>query len=204
MPPPISRNARLAAVSLGIGGLSQMGAALHGMLALPWAFGGWLVFCFGALALSEELGPNKPLNRAGLILLAAAFSARCALVIVPAGEAASRAEWAYILAILGATQFWSVALMHRKGQIRGFGVAGTTLSGGALALLFFAHLALGGVSFAGLAGLAAMIKHGDARLAAAVIGSNVVLALWSVFVGGMLLRAGLNEAADYSAPAISR
>jgi hypothetical protein len=174
------------------------------MLAMPWAFGGWLVFCFGALALCEELGPTKPLNRAGLVLLAAAFGARCLLVIVPAGEAASRAEWAYIFTILGATQFWSVALMHRKGQIRGFGAAGSALSGGTLVLLLLAHLALGSAGFAGLAGLAALIKHGDARLGAAVIGSSVVLALWSVFVGGLLSRTGLNDTVDYPAQAISR
>ena len=190
---PISHNARVGAVTLLLGALLQVIASMLTALATPWAYGGWLVFCFGALCLCEELGVVRPLNRAGLVLLGAAFCARTILLVLPTGETAMRAELAYAFTCIGAVLLWSVALMHREHQIKGAGLLGSALSGGTLMLLLAGHLAAGGASFFGFSEIFLAINRPEVGSFRAMISISAVIGAWSLIVAGLLSTTVLNN-----------
>jgi len=190
---PVSRNARVGAVGLVVGAMLQVIASVLTALATPWAYAGWLVFCFGALCLCEELGVARPLNRGGLVLLGASLCARTILLVLPIGETAVRAELAYAFTGIGAVLLWSVALMHREHQIKGAGLLGSALSGGTLMLLLAGHLAAGGASFFGFSELFAAINRPEAAGSRAMISIAAVIGAWSLIVAGLLSTTALNR-----------
>lgn len=194
MPKPVSRNAFLAALALTLGSLVQIMASVVATLAVPWAYVGWLVFCFGAVGLCEELGPNRPLNRAGLVLLASSLCARTLLLVVPEGASAIRAELAYAFASIGMTLLWSIALMHRPRQPKIAGLTGSIFSGGTLALLLIAHVGAGGISYLGFSEIFAALAHPEAHTPRAMISVSVVIAGWSAVVAGLLGTVRLKSA----------
>lgn len=191
----ISRNARLGALSLAGGALIQLVAGLMGALAAPWAYAGWLLFCFGALCLCEELGAARPLNRAGLILMGAGFCARLLLLLVPDPAIAVRAEIAFAFTSMGMILFWSVALLHRPQQPKLVGMIGSLLSGGSLALLLAAHVAAAGMSYFGFAEAFAAIAHPEMNTQRAMLSISVVIAGWSLITATLLSTTDLNAKA---------
>ena len=188
----ISRNARLGALTLAGGALIQLMAGLMGALAAPWAYAGWLPFCFGGLCLCEELGAARPLNRAGLILMGGGFCARSLLLLVPDPAIAVRTEIAFAFTSMGMILFWSVALLHRPQQPKLVGMIGSLLSGGSLALLLAAHVAAAGMSYFGFAEAFAAIAHPEMNTQRAMLSISVVIAGWSLITAILLSTTDLN------------
>ncbi|WP_310015019.1 hypothetical protein [Novosphingobium sp. 1748] len=187
-----SRNARTGAVALALGAASQMAAGLLGRVNLPWAYAGWLLLVFGALCLCDELGARRPLNRAGIIMLEVGFAARTVMLIVPEPLVTVRAELTFVLSCLLALLLWSVALMHRSERPKAIGMFGTLLSGGGLAMLAAAHIAVAGVGYLGFADLFAALRRPDAQSAQATITLCAIMAAWASAVAGLMWTGGIN------------
>jgi hypothetical protein len=178
-------------VALSAGALLQLLASLLGATSSPWAYAGWLVLAFGALCLCDELGPSRPLNRAGLTMLAAAFCARSVMITIPIAAVLARAQLAYAFAILTAILFWSVALMHRRRHPYVAGSLGTALSGSALLMLLGAHLWVGAAGLLGFSELFAAVRDPTVQPLLATISVNVILSFWSLVVAPLLWRQNL-------------
>lgn len=178
-------------MTLALGTSVQLIASLSGQLGAPWAYAAWLVLAFGAWCLCDELGMARPLNRAGAVLLAAAFCARSMLLCAPATAVATHAQLLYAFAALGMIMFWSVALMHRPDRPKVAGLLGSTLSGAALGLLIVAHVVTGSIGYFGFGALFVALNSPDADVAPAMTVISAVLWLWSLLVAGLLWTTAL-------------
>lgn len=192
---PPRRNSRLAATTLCIGALSQWAAASTGALNAPWVHGGWLAFSFGAVSLCEELGAMRPLNRAGLILLAAAFAAKSALVLTSDPVMIVRGELGFAISTLLAILCWSVALVHRPDRPKLAGLAGTAISGSGLALIVAAHLALGSGGYLGFREILSALRNPAMQTGAAMTSLSVLMVFWSLTVAALLRTQDINRPA---------
>lgn len=189
-----SRNAKTAAIALTIGASSQVLASVLGTMNLPWAYAGELVLVFGALCLCDELGAARPLNRAGLIILAVGIVARTVMLVVPEPATAIRAELAFAVSSLIAPLLWSVALMHRPDRPKAIGFLGTVLSGGGLAILVAAHLAVASAGYLGFADLFAALRQPGLQPDRAMITISIITALWAGATGLLLWSGEINNA----------
>ena len=194
------RNARIGAVALSMGAMSQVLASMLGALAMPWAYAGWLLLTFGALCLCEELGATRPLNRAGLIMLGVGFLARTVMVLVPEPLVQIRAELAFAIASLIALQLWSAALMHRTEQPKAVGLFGALLSGFGLAVMIAAHILVGSAGYLGFAELFAALHRPDIQPDRAMIAITAITAVWASVTGLLLWSRDLKAAtwAEYT------
>lgn len=193
---PVSVNARLGAFALLIGSSVQLIASIAAAMSAPWAYAGWLIFAFGAMCFCQELGPARPLNRAGLILLAATVCFRSFLVLELSATLSARAKLAFVLAGFGAMLFWSVALMHRTERAHTVGVFGLSIAGGGIVLLLSAHLALGIAGIAGFVKLFDAVHQPDADYSQALVSISILLSLWSLAVAWLLLTTLLQSSSD--------
>ncbi|SDC04282.1 hypothetical protein SAMN05444678_101202 [Sphingomonas sp. YR710] len=191
---PIGRNARTGAIALAIFAPAHCLAGLAGAIFAPAAFACWLGISFGILCLCDELGAAKPLNRAGLVLFGAAFSARLLMVVTVEPATHVRAELIFAFATMGALLLWSVALMHRPRAPRTVGIFGTAIAGSTLALILSAHLLMGSATIWGFGTLFAALSTPtiDTRGAMAVI--NAILSLWGLVTAGLLRAHSLRAA----------
>lgn len=180
---PIARNAKIAAITLLVGAISQIPASLLGALSQPWAFAGWLVLTFGALGLCDELGATRPLNRAGLIMLGIGFVARTVMVVVPDPAVIVRAELAFAFSSLLALQLWSAALMHRRDRPKVIGILGSLLSASGLAVLIAAHVLAAGAGYLGFAELFSALQHPDLEPHRAMVNLATITVIWCGITG---------------------
>ena len=113
-PPATSLNARVGVLALTV--CAPLNVILHmqGPSLGPLSYAVWLGLSFGLLCFCDEMGAARPLNRAGLVSLAAAFCADTVMTLSVDPAVVARASVLYAFAVLGAVVFWSVALMHRK------------------------------------------------------------------------------------------
>lgn len=86
------------------------------------------------------MGASRPLNRAGLIFLAAAFCGDTLALLAVDPVLVARARLLYAFAIVSALIFWSVALMHRRSAPKTVGAVGAAVGVTAIVLLIAAHL----------------------------------------------------------------
>ena len=191
--PTTSLNARVGAIVLTICAPLNLILHMQGPALGPLSYAVWLGLSFGLLCFCDEMGAARPLNRGGLIALAAAFVADTLLTLSADPSLVARASVLYAFAVLGAVVLWSVALMHRKQTARAIGAIGALVGGGALALLVAAHVLLGAATVLGFSQLfAALQEPGHSTLAALML-IDAVLCVWSLPIAFLLWTARLRR-----------
>jgi len=191
MPQPISLNARAGALALAISAPLHFLFGLYGAQLAPMGFISWLGVGFGVLCLCEELGAQRPLNRAGLVLFAAAFVARSLTLLAPDPALLARAQLLFAFATMGAMLFWSAALMHRPRAPRVVGVLGAAIAGSALALIIAAHLLVGGAAVWGFSSLFVALSQPTVDATGAISTVNAIVCLWGLLLSGLLWKFSL-------------
>jgi hypothetical protein len=182
-PATISLDARVGALSLAVSGPLNLILHAQAQTLGPLSFATWLVLSFGVLCFCEEMGAGKPLNRAGLVLFAAAFCADTAAMLAVDPVVIARAHLLYAFTILGALVFWSVALMHRTQTAKMIGAIGTVVGAGALLLLVGAHLLLGVATIVGFSQLFLTSTRPTFAVLSVI---DSVLLLWCVAISILL------------------
>jgi len=177
---------RTGPLALAIGAVLNLGLQIVGPGVQPLNYLAWLTVSFGLLCFCDEMGAGKPLNRAGLVLLAAAFAANTASLLAVDERMSARAHILYAFALLGALTLWSVALMHRTGGARRTGVLGAGVGLGALAMLVGAHVLVGTMSVLGFSSLFAALQSPDVSAAAPLVTIDALLALWALGASGLM------------------
>lgn len=195
MPEPITRNARTGAFALLFFAPVHCAIGLAGATLAPIGIASWLGVSFGILCLCDELGPARPLNRAGLVLFGAAFCARLLMAISTDPALEVRSELLFAFTVMGALLFWSVALMHRPHAPRAVGLFGTAIAVSALALILAAHLLVGGAALWGFGLLFAALASPTLDTSRAMAATNGIVALWSMVLAALLLRHSLRSTA---------
>ena len=179
-----SPHTRVAAATLAIGALANLGLRLGGPMLAPLNYAAWLVVGFGAWSFGEAMGLARPLNRAGMLLFAAAFCAATVALLAADPATLVRAQRLYAFAVLGALIFWSVAMMHRRSAVRTTGLVGASVGAGAIGLLVVAHVLLGTATVFGFSQLFSDQPGGAPTSALAAI--DGLLALWSLAAAALM------------------
>ena len=193
MPESVSLNARSGAIALTVFAPLHFLVSLQGAAVAPLACATWLAVSFGVLCLCDELGPARPLNRAGLVLYAAAFSARLLMVVTGDPVSQARAELLFAFATMGSLLFWSAALMHRPRKPRAAGMLGAAMTGSTLALILAAHLLAGSASIWGFSELFDSLSSPSASAVHAMTTINGILCLWALISAGLMWTGALRS-----------
>ena len=189
----ISLNARAGAVALLVSAPANLLLHMQGARLGASSYAAWLGVSFGILCFCEEMGPSRPLNRAGLVLFAAAFCADTVATLAADPVFVARAHLLYAFATLGALIFWSVALMHGTEIARAIGTVGAAVGGGALVLLIAAHLLLGTATIIGFSQLYATLDQPGGSTTGAVAIIDTVLCVWCLAIAVLLWRVRLRD-----------
>jgi hypothetical protein len=192
--PTISLNARVGAMALAVCAPLNLVLHLLGPMLGPLSYAVWLGLSFGILCLADEMGAARPLNRAGLLLYAAAFLADTLTLLAADPVLAARAHLLYAFALLGALLLWSVALMHRRELTRAVGAAGAAFGAAALVLLVVAHLLLGATTLLGFSQLFAALDGRGASAVTAIAVIDSLLAIWCLTTAALLWTGRLRSA----------
>lgn len=176
-----SLNAGFGAIGLvaGSGATVALGLAPE-LVALRFVALG--VFACGAWAFADEMGADKPLNRAGLVCLGFAVVAKILVLLGVDGGGAS-AGVLYAFALLFALLFWSIAFLHRGTGLKAIGAVGASMAVVPILILVAGHVFVG---FGALWGMGALYSGMEGALADAlriVLIVEIVCAVWSVLAG---------------------
>jgi len=189
----ISRNARMGALFLTVGAPMNLFLHMQGARLGPLSYASWLGVSFGTLCFCEEMGASKPLNRAGLVLFAAAFCADTMATVAIDPSLVARSHLLYAFAILGALVFWSVALMHRTKTAKAVGAVGAAVGGGAIGLLVAAHLLLGTATILGFSQLFATLDEPGRSTFDALATIDSILCVWCLSASVLLWNVRLRD-----------
>ncbi len=184
--PPTSLNARAGALVLSVSAPLNLILHMQGARLGPLSYVAWLGVSFGLLCFCEEMGAAKPLNRAGLVLFAAAFCADTLATVAIDPGVVARAHLLYAFAVLGALVFWSVALMHRTQAAKALGTIGAAVGAGALILLVAAHLLLGAATIFGFSQLFATVDDPSRSASGALALIDSLLCVWCLTTSALL------------------
>jgi len=179
-----SLNARAGALALAIGAALNLGLRLAGPMLAPLNYLGWLVAAFGVWCFCDEMGLARPLNRAGMVLFAAAFCANTVALLTVDPAAAARADRLYAFTALGALLLWSVAMMHRRSATRAAGMVGASVGVGAIVLLVVAHVLVGTATIFGFSEL--FSPEATAVPTSALATVDGLLAAWSLAAAALM------------------
>jgi len=188
-----SLNARTGALVLSVSAPLNLILHMQGARLGPLSYAVWLGVSFGILCFCEEMGPSKPLNRAGLILFAGAFCADTVATLAVDPNLVARAHLLYAFATLGALVLWSVALMHRTKIAKAVGSVGAAVGGGALVLLVAAHLLLGTATILGFSQLYATLDESGQSTFGALAMIDSILCVWSLSISVLLWNVRLRD-----------
>jgi hypothetical protein len=189
--PTTSLSARVGAVALALSAPANLGLQLLGPRLGPLNYIAWLGVSLGVLCFCEEMGAGRPLNRAGLVLFAAAFCAATMALLGTDPGLIARAHLLYAFALLGALVLWSAALMHRRTAARSVGAVGAAVGGGALVLLVAAHLLLGTATVVGFSQLFAALDETGRSPGDGLTTIDSILCVWSLAISTLLWNVPL-------------
>lgn len=176
----ISLNARIGSLALVIGAPLNLILHTQGPKLGPLSYAAWLGLSLGVLCFCDEMGAGKPLNRAGLVLFAAAFCADTMSMVSVEPDVVARATLLYAFTTLGALVLWSVALMHRVPAAKAIGAIGSAVGVGALLLLVAAHLLLGAATILGFSQLFVALEESGRSTLPALAVIDSLLCVWCV------------------------
>lgn len=188
---PISKNAKVAAVSFPLGAimlhlLNQFDASL-----LPLRLVAVCILVFGVWAFSDEMGLRKPLNRAAFVSFIFATLGLVVILLEPE-TANSQYYLIYAFGTLFAILAWSAAYLHRPNQLKYVGAIGAFASLVPVLLLIAGHLSIGIGAFFGF-GMLFEIPRGAAQLGTAQLNAiEAMLVIWSLIASTFLLRGNIS------------
>lgn len=188
-PSTLTLNARVGAAAMAIGAPLNLLLHMRGQALAPLSYAAWLGLSFGLLCFCDEMGAGKPLNRAGLVLFAAAFLGDTAATFAVDPAVIARARLLCAFTTLGALVLWSVALMHRAHFAKAIGAIGTAVGGGGLILLVAAHLLLGASTIFGFSELFAALDQSGRTAVNTLAVIDGLLCAWG-FMAASLLGSG--------------
>ncbi len=177
-------NARAGSVALFMGA----GGGLALKLLAP-ALGPILLLClasttFGVWCFADEMGIQRPLNRAALVAYCFAAIAKTMLLMGAAGEPGFLVLYSF--AILVALLLWSAALLHREGFLKLAGAVGAIASLAPIALLMAGHLVLGVGAFLGIEALYDFGSDATRSNLPVIRLIDFVLFAWAALVAGLM------------------
>jgi hypothetical protein len=195
-PDAISRNARVAAVALVAAAFFTLVLShVHQPLA-PLRLLVLALAAFAAWAFCDEMGMQKPLNRAGFVFFALASVAKVQLALGVAPEFAGRYYLLYAAFLLCALVLWSVAFLHRQRTLKVLGAVGLIASATPIAALILGHVVVGLGAALGVGALLAATDGTAPTDLGFVTLVERIFGIWGYVAAWMLWRGHIRSAAS--------
>lgn len=180
-----SLNARVSAVSLIVGSAATVALGFAPEL-VPLRFLALGISIFGAWGFADEMGIRKPLNRAGLVALDFAAVAKTLELLNLGNSEVSGSSLLYAFALLLALLLWSMAFLHRDGQLKIAGAVGASVTVIPILILIAGHIFVGVGALWGIGTLYGGLDEPIAATPQIITIVDVVFAVWSLIAGAAL------------------
>lgn len=180
-----SLNARVSAVGLIVGSFAALALAFAPEL-VPLRLFALGFFVFGAWGFADEMGVHKPLNRAGLVALAFAAVAKTLELLNLGNSVISGSSLLYGFALLFALLLWSMAFLHRDGQLKIAGAIGASVTVTPILVLISGHIFVGVGALWGISTLYGGLNDTLYDPPQIITIIDVVIAIWSLIAGAVL------------------
>jgi len=146
-------NAKVGAVTLAAGAfltllLSHFAASLAPLRLLAVTVSAFAAWCF-----CDEMGMQKPLNRAGFVFFAIAVASKVELLLGVEESVVGRYSLLFAAFLLAALLMWSVALLHRQKTLKVVGAVGVVASAAPIVALIVGHVVVGAGAALGMQAL---------------------------------------------------
>ncbi|MBI3196592.1 MAG: hypothetical protein HYZ40_03580 [Rhodospirillales bacterium] len=144
---------------------------------------------FATWSFCDEMGMQKPLNRAGFVFLSIAVAVKVQMILGVAVEFVGRYHLLYSAFLLLAVLFWSIAFLHRQRALKILGALGVAASVLPIFALVAAHLAVGLGAVLGVSSiLAAAEGPGSTADPGFVTVIERIFGLWGYLTAWLLWR----------------
>lgn len=134
-----SLNARVSAVNLSIGSIATLALSFAPEL-VPLRFIALGLCLSGAWGLADEMGAQKPLNRAGLVAFGFAGIAQTLILLGASSAVIPTSSLLYAFGLLSAMLLWSIAFLHRDGALKLAGLVGASVTLVPIVALIAGHI----------------------------------------------------------------
>jgi hypothetical protein len=146
-------NAKVGAITLAAGAfltlfLSHFAASLTPLRLLAVTVSAFAAWCF-----CDEMGLQKPLNRAGFVFFAIAVASKVELLLGVEERVIGRYNLLFAAFLLAALLMWSVALLHRQKTPKVVGAVGVLASAAPIVALVVGHVVVGAGAALGMQAL---------------------------------------------------
>lgn len=183
-----SPNARIGAIAMALAALMTL-LLTHTSLSLaPLRILALSVATFAIWAFCDEMGLQKPLNRAGFVLFSVAAVSKVLVALGVESQFIGRYYFLYSAFLLLAMLFWSVAFLHRQRELKVVGAVGVVATVAPVATLIAGHLVVGFGAVLGVESLLASTEGSapvDLRFLTMV---ERIFGLWSCVAAWLLWR----------------
>jgi hypothetical protein len=187
-----SSNAKVAAIALTIAAFMTLVLTHTSMSLAPLRILVLSGVAFAVWSFCDEMGLQKPLNRAGFVLFSVAAISKVLIALGLEPQVLGRYYFLYSAFVLLALLFWSVAFLHRQRELKLVGVVGVAATLAPIGALVAGHLVVGFGAFLGVQSLLAS-TGGDApadmkfvTLVERIFGLWGYLAAWFLWRGYMV------------------
>lgn len=180
-----SLNARVSAISLIVGSVATVALGFAPEL-VPLRFFAFGISFFGAWGFADEMGLRKPLNRAGLVALGFAGVAKTLELLNLGNSEISGSSLLYAFALLLALLLWSMAFLHRDGQLKVAGAVGASVTIIPILILIAGHIFVGVGALWGIGSLYGGMGESMATTPPIITTIDVVFVIWSMMAGAAL------------------
>lgn len=136
-------NAKVGAVTLAVAASMTLVLSLPSESLAPLCIIALAIAVFAVWSFSDEMGIQKPLNRAGLTAFAIAAITKVQVELGVEQHLFGRYLLLYSAFLLLAVLFWSVALLHRKRELKIIGVVGLLATTAPIAAIVVDHIVVG-------------------------------------------------------------
>jgi hypothetical protein len=180
----------LAAASFAILLLSHFAAPLAPLRLLSITLSAFAIWAF-----CDEMGIQKPLNRAGFIFFALAIAAKTQIILGVSNEVLGRYYLLYTAFILTAILLWSVAFLHRQRTLRILGSVGIAGTFATLVLLIGGHVVVGAGAILGIGTILAATNGSAPTDLSFVSFIERMFGLWGYMTAWLLWRGHIQPSA---------
>lgn len=181
----VSLNARVSAVSLVVGSVATLALSLTPEL-VPLRFIALMVCVVGAWAFADEMGIRKPLNRAGFVAFVFAVLAKTMMLLNVDNSEVAGSSLLYAFTLLLALFLWSMAFLHRDGQLKFAGAVGAFATIVSILTLIAGHIFVGVGALWGIGSLYGQLNAVTSGAPQIFTVIEVVFVVWSLVASAAL------------------
>lgn len=190
-----SLNAKVGAVALAGAAFSILLLSHYSEPLAPLRLLSLALVTFAAWCFCDEMGMQKPLNRAGFVFFSIAVVAKVQISLGIATSFAGRYYVLYAAFLLVALLLWSIAFLHRQPTLKAVGAVGVLASAAPILALVIGHVTVGAGAVLGVGAVLSAAEGSTPENLAYVTVVERMFGLWACLTAWVLWRGYIQSPA---------